>query len=85
MKAVLIAHSVQSSRTHDLFVLLEEILKISPTANSLRDALAILMPYAVEIRYPDDWFMPTQDDTLEARTAARQVFEWAKHITPELF
>ncbi len=85
LKAVLIANTIEPPRTHDLMLLLENILPIAPSAALLRSPLAILMPYAVEIRYPDDWFMPTQDDTLEARSAARQVFEWAKHITPELF
>ncbi len=85
LKAFLIVRGTFPPRTHDLFVLLEEILKVAPTANILRDALAILMPYAVEIRYPDDWFMPTLDDAREARDAAMQVVEWVKRTAPELF
>ena len=47
--------------------------------------LSILMPYAVEIRYPDDWFMPSLEDAQEARNMAAQVFEWARRIFPLLF
>tara|TARA_Y100000588_G_scaffold276340_1_gene292704 strand:- start:185 stop:331 length:147 start_codon:yes stop_codon:yes gene_type:complete len=43
---------------------------------SLRDSLALLMPYAVEIRYPDDLSSPSQEDTQEAREAAGKVLSW---------
>ena len=35
---------------------------------NLREILAILMPYAVEIRYPDDWYMPSKEDARKAIT-----------------
>ena len=54
-------------------------------AEKLRDTLAILMPYAVEIRYPDDWFMPSEDDAKEAREAAGKVLKWLERAIPELF
>ena len=51
----------------------------------LRDDLALLMPYAVEIRYPDDWFMPTEEDAKEAREAVSHVMSWLKSVIPEVF
>ena len=42
------------------------------------------MPYAVEIRYPDDWFMPTEQDALEARSATDEVLKWLKKALPNL-
>ncbi|MHC4443781.1 MAG: HEPN domain-containing protein [Planctomycetota bacterium] len=71
--------------THDLMLLLERILPSNPEAEQLRDSLALLMPYAVEIRYPDDWFMPTAQDTQEAREATESVVKWLKDAMPTLF
>ncbi len=31
------------------------------------------MSYAVEIRYPDDWYMPSKEDAIEAREAVSKV------------
>ena len=71
--------------THDLLLLLEKVLPSSPTAEKLRDGLALLMPYAVEIRYPDDWFMPSVEDTIEARATAEAVIAWLQETKPPLF
>lgn len=35
-----------------------------------------LEDYAVEIRYPDDWFEPTQEDVKEAYEIAKKVKEF---------
>jgi HEPN domain-containing protein len=43
------------------------------------------MPYSVEIRYPDDWYMPSEQDAREARDAADEVFVWLKNALPEIF
>ena len=71
--------------THDLFLILEKILPMDKDAENLRDSLAILMPYAVEIRYPDDWYLPTEEDALEAREAAAQVLKWLRKALPQIF
>jgi len=39
---------------------------------------------AVEIRYPDDWFMPSQEDAKEAREAASKVLGWLENALPEI-
>jgi HEPN domain-containing protein len=70
---------------HDLFLLLEKVLLLNSEAEKLRDALAVLMPYAVEIRYPDDWYMPSEQDAAEARNAADQVLTWLQNALPEIF
>jgi len=43
------------------------------------------MPYAVEIRYPDDWCMPSPEDSQEAKDAAGEVLQWFRTALPELF
>lgn len=85
LKAYLAGNRQSYPVTHDLFLILEKILPLRGDAEQLRDALAILMPYAVEIRYPDDWFMPSDQDAKEARDAASQVLQWLEDAFPEIF
>jgi len=85
LKAYLIANQKPYPITHDLFLLLEHILPLDPDAESLRETLAILAPYAVEIRYPDDYSMPTEQDAAEARKAAGEVYEWLKSGCSAIF
>jgi len=85
LKAYLIANQKPYPITHDLLLILEQILSLNPEAERLRDTLVILAPYAVEIRYPDDYFMPTDQDAAEARRAAAEVYEWLKSACPAIF
>jgi HEPN domain-containing protein len=85
LKAYLVGNGHPAPRTHDLLLLLERVLPLSPAAEPLRDALSILAPYGVEIRYPDDWFMPSEEDAREARDAASQVLNWLEMALREIF
>jgi len=85
LKAYLVAKSVQPPFTHDLLLLLEDVLVLSADAETLRDDLASLMPYAVHVRYPDEAFIPTPEDAYEARRAAQRVLEWLELRLEGLF
>ncbi|OHB67729.1 MAG: hypothetical protein A2V70_05930 [Planctomycetes bacterium RBG_13_63_9] len=85
LKAYLAGNGQTAPHTHDLFVLLEKVLPLSGAAESLRDALSILMPYAVEVRYPDDAWMPSEEDATEARDAAGQVLSWLERALADIF
>lgn len=85
LKAYLVAKSCQPPFTHDLLLLLEEILPYCSDAETLRDDLALLMPYAVGARYPDASFMPTHEDACQARKAAEDVLVWLKSHLERLF
>ncbi len=85
LKAYLVANSDSYPTSHDLVLILEKILPLNAGAEVLRDDLALLMPYAVEIRYPDDWFMPTAGDAKEAREAVSRVLSWLQTAMPEVF
>jgi HEPN domain-containing protein len=85
LKAYLACIGQSPPVTHDLLLLLESVLPSSPEAEALRDVLALLIPYAVEIRYPDDWFTPSAEDTQEAREAAEAVLNWLQESKPVLF
>jgi HEPN domain-containing protein len=85
LKAYLTANGHVPPLTHDLLLVLEKVLPLNKKAEKLRDALAILMPYAVEIRYPDGFSMPTEADAREARKAADQVLRWLEDTFPAIF
>lgn len=85
LKAYLVANGSFYPISHDLILILEKILPLNAGAEALRDDLALLMPYSVEIRYPDDWFMPTEEDAKEAREAVSRVMLWLKKALPEIF
>lgn len=84
LKTYLVAHGQTPPHSHDLLLLLERILPLNGEAENLRDVLSLLMPYAVEIRYPDDWFQPSLEDTTEARTAVDRIFTWLQRALPEV-
>ena len=85
LKAFLTAKRETPPVTHDLILLLEKVLPLNSEAEGLRDDLATLTPYAVEIRYPDDLFMPSEEDAREARDAAGRVLMWLQRALPDAF
>jgi|PersoiStandDraft_1058852.scaffolds.fasta_scaffold09828_2 HEPN domain-containing protein len=58
--------------THNIEVLLAACEQDDPSFAALREAEA-LTPYAVEIRYADDFYMPTQMEMERASTLADRV------------
>lgn len=85
LKAYLAGNGEPYPFTHDLILILERILPLAPEAEALRDSLTILIPYAVEIRYPDEGFTPAEEDAEEARQAAEGVLRWLEKTLPEIF
>ncbi len=85
LKAYLVGKGQKYPFTHDLFLLLEKIEPLNSDVKKLRDSCSILMPYAVEICYPDDWFLPAEEDAKEAREATNQVLNWFKNALPDIF
>jgi len=85
LKAYLVGNGQEFPFTHDLFLILERILPFNSEVDELRDSCAILLPYAVEIRYPDDWYMPSKEDAKEAREAAGKVLNWLENALPDIF
>ena len=85
LKAVLAAQGRPPPRTHVLLVLLEEVAVFFPSVEGLREDLAVLTPYAVAARYPDDDAdQPGLDDAREARECARHVLSWVLSAIPSI-
>jgi len=78
LKGFLVANGCEYPITHNLFVILDSVIEYEPPAESLRETLALLNPYAVEIRYPGDELTLTSDNAAEARQAAQEVLDWVK-------
>ena len=54
LKAMLVEKNIQFPKTHDLGVLLDLLLKISPDLEMFCDGMNILTDYAVVFRYPGE-------------------------------
>lgn len=86
LKAFLIAHGRSFPYSHDLLLLLNHVLEIHSDAEKLRDHLILLIPYAVEVRYPDDVeAMPEYEDMIDAKKTVEDVEAWLKNKLPEIF
>jgi len=85
LKAYLVGNGQQYPFTHDLLLIMERILPFNSEVDELRDSCAILIPYAVEIRYPDDWYIPSEEDAKEAREAVSKVLSWLENALPDIF
>ncbi|MFB0552844.1 MAG: HEPN domain-containing protein [Phycisphaerae bacterium] len=85
LKGFLVAHGCGYPITHNLFVILDKVVEYDGLAESLRETLALLNPYAVEVRYPGDELTLTMDNASEARQAAQEVVEWTKSRFAQLF
>jgi HEPN domain-containing protein len=85
LKAYLIANNTPYPITNDLLEILEKILPLNSNARELEDILAFLTPYAVQIRYPSMYSMPSAKDAAKARKAAAQVRQWLESVCPILF
>jgi HEPN domain-containing protein len=63
LKAYLVLHQKPFRRTHDIAELIEQCKEIDPTFDSLYESQAdSLTIYGVEIRYPDDFYMPAREE-----------------------
>ena len=67
LKAFLSHNNVSFRKTHDIAELIESCKDIDPEFNNLYDLEAdSLTIYGVEIRYPDDFYIPTLNETKNA-------------------
>ncbi len=66
MKAYLSHHKVKFGKIHDLQVLGNEVVKISPSVKGLMIRAVGLTPYAVEFRYPESADKPVTTDQISS-------------------
>jgi len=74
LKAYLTNENVKAGKTHDLQTLLEMCLKCDKDFEILdKEKISQLSLYAVEIRYPEEFFIPTIKEARESFNFASQV------------
>ena len=79
LKGYLVFHQVDFRKTHDIAELIELCKSVRDDFDELygleADSLTI---YAAEIRYPDDFYMPTLDETRESINIAVKAADFVK-------
>lgn len=73
LKAVLVAHGQNVSKTHDLVRLLTEVLEFIPALSSFEERLEEISEYGVAVRYPNGFAEPTLEEAVSAYESAREV------------
>jgi HEPN domain-containing protein len=71
LKAFLVYHNVDFPRTHDVDFLLIECKKIDPKDFDID--LGSLADFGVNIRYPDDFYIPDKEETILYRDIAHTI------------
>jgi HEPN domain-containing protein len=72
LKAYLVSKDITPEKTHKIEELLEYCSKFDPSFEKVNDA-AILTEYAVELRYPDNFYIPSLEEAQEAYNLAQNV------------
>ncbi len=79
LKAFLTLKNIRVSKTHDIGFLIEQCKKVDKEFENLGSlAVEKLTLYAVEIRYPDDFYTPTSKEAEEAYKIAVSVREFVR-------
>ncbi len=71
LKAFLIYKGIEFGKTHNLEYLLELCIKIDP--EFLKIEVGNLSFYAVELRYPDNFYIPSIEEAIESYDIASKV------------
>ncbi len=71
LKAFMVYHGREISKTHNIALLLQQCFDIDIAFNELKQKkVALLTAYAVDLRYPDDFYIPSVSESEEAVKAA---------------
>ncbi len=82
LKALLTLPGIPAPRTHDL----EQLLALLPPDNQLSiptSTLVAMNPYAVDVRYADDWREPVSEDAKRALEIAETVRAEVRRLLPK--
>lgn len=73
MKGFLTSREVEYPLTHSLKALVEKAMDMDRGFDEILEKAESLTPFAVAIRYPDDFHMPTLTEANEAFSIARKI------------
>lgn len=64
-------------KTHNISVILKDCIKLDPSFSFLKDInIEILTSYATDLRYPDDFYMPSLEETNKSLELAEKTKEF---------
>lgn len=73
LKAFLVKNQIEFSKTHSIMMLLNSCSTVDKSFNEDLSDADSLTDYAVEIRYPDEWYEPTIEEAKQAYETALRV------------
>ncbi len=73
LKAFLVMHEKPFPYTHNLADLVAVCIQVDPSFAEIQRKAEMLTPFAVEIRYPDDYYMPSSREAEEAYNIAVEI------------
>jgi HEPN domain-containing protein len=77
LKAILVQNGQDFRKTHDIAELIELCKKKDSSFDILYDLNAdALTPYGIEVRYPDDFYMPSLEETHKAVEITKKTLEF---------
>lgn len=81
LKAVLVKYGIKIPRTHSISELIS-LIKLIPidVPEEIEKNAPSLNIYAVETRYPDNYFLVDKEDFEEALLIAQKVYNWVNEI-----
>lgn len=81
LKAYLLFLDIPFTKTHEIGELITKCEKKDREISILKEETDKLTDYAIEVRYPDEWFEPSLDDAKEAVKIAKKVKEFILNRT----
>ena len=82
LKAYLVFLSIPFTKTHEIGELITKCESRNKEISMFKEEADKLTDYAIEIRYPDDWYEPALNEAKEAFTIAIKIKEFIqKKIT----
>ncbi|MEA3240258.1 MAG: HEPN domain-containing protein [Pseudomonadota bacterium] len=76
LKAYLIYQNRLFQNSHNLADIVEACMQVDPAFTLIQRKAETLTPYAVEVRYPDDFYIPTRQEAEESLTIAIEIREF---------
>jgi len=79
LKAYLVFLGISFAKTHEIGELITKCENKDKDISVFKEEADKLTDYAIEIRYPDDWYEPTLNEAKEAFTIARKIKEFIQN------
>lgn len=79
LKAYLVFLGISFAKTHEIGELITKCENKDKDVSVFKEEADKLTDYAIEIRYPDDWYEPTLNEAKEAFTIARKIKEFIQN------